>query len=244
MRARLAFALGVNLRPRTLLLDEVLAVGDAAFQRRCIDHLTTFLAEGGSLVLASHSAFQVQLVCSTALHLEAGRTVARGPVLDVLEGYLNASIETSVVEDSSHAPSGFAITGATVTGIEGGPVRTGEPAIATISYRSPERTAVRWGFAVWTADGQICIGGANDDVPVLLEAGDGTLVARLPSVPLRPGTYLVRSGFVDAEHGVPLAVEAWRRTGDRFVVESVRSKQALISRSTGELVALDVDWMR
>lgn len=75
MYLRLAFAVAVHTRPDILLVDEILAVGDASFQKKCLAFIRRFVRDGGTLVLVSHSREQVDSVCSRVVHLKAGKIV-------------------------------------------------------------------------------------------------------------------------------------------------------------------------
>jgi ABC-2 type transport system ATP-binding protein len=87
MQARLAFAVTVCLRPDVLLLDEVLAVGDARFQERCLARIRSYHAEGGTLVLVSHQLEQLERICTRGVWLEDGRLVMDGPLDRVARAY-------------------------------------------------------------------------------------------------------------------------------------------------------------
>ena len=87
MEARLAFSVAVCLQPDTLLLDEVLAVGDQTFRQRCLARLREFHARGGTLLLVSHELDQIQALCTRAVWLEQGRVVLDGPIDAVLARY-------------------------------------------------------------------------------------------------------------------------------------------------------------
>jgi ABC-2 type transport system ATP-binding protein len=80
MAARLGFAVAVHVEPEIVLLDEVLAVGDAGFQEKCLSRMERMKAEGRTLILVTHSLPQAQDFCSRALVLEQGRLVFDGPV--------------------------------------------------------------------------------------------------------------------------------------------------------------------
>ena len=78
MYVRLGFAVAVNVNPEILLVDEVLSVGDEAFQRKCIDRVKTFQAEGRTIVVVTHAADLVRQMCDKAAALEHGVMVAEG----------------------------------------------------------------------------------------------------------------------------------------------------------------------
>lgn len=82
MYVRLAFAIAVHVDPDILLVDEVLAVGDEPFQRKCMDKIREFQAEGRTIVLVSHSAEQVLELCDRAVVLSHGRVVYDGPTVE------------------------------------------------------------------------------------------------------------------------------------------------------------------
>ena len=73
-----------------LLVDEVLAVGDEAFQRKCLAKMEEFQKEGHTIIFVSHSLPTVLKLCERALWLEKGRMRAMGPTADVVEGYLES----------------------------------------------------------------------------------------------------------------------------------------------------------
>src|SRR4051794_23983703 len=78
MYVRLGFAVAVNMEPDVLLVDEVLAVGDEAFQRKCMDRVKQFQREGRTIVFVTHDAERVRQICERAIVLEDGRIVAEG----------------------------------------------------------------------------------------------------------------------------------------------------------------------
>lgn len=87
MQLRLAFAVAAHTRPDVLVIDEALAVGDAAFTRKCIEHIRQFSAAGGTLLFATHDAGMLKSLCRHAILLEHGRVYAEGAPRDVLEVY-------------------------------------------------------------------------------------------------------------------------------------------------------------
>jgi len=89
MQMRLAFAVATHTHPDILLIDEVLAVGDLAFQRKCLDRIGQFKSEGCSIVLVSHDTGLVAELCDEALWLRAGRVAAYGSGEDVVKRYVN-----------------------------------------------------------------------------------------------------------------------------------------------------------
>jgi lipopolysaccharide transport system ATP-binding protein len=87
MKLRLGFAVAAQTRPRILLIDEVLAVGDLAFQRKCLDRISRFRADGCAIVLISHDLSQVESTCDRALWLNDGGVIALGETQAVARRY-------------------------------------------------------------------------------------------------------------------------------------------------------------
>ncbi|MCW5590930.1 MAG: ATP-binding cassette domain-containing protein [Burkholderiales bacterium] len=88
MVVRLGFAVATALDPELLITDEVLAVGDESFQKKCIEWLERYRAAGGTLLLVSHSMYHVQTLCTRALWLHHGRARMQGAAFDVTREYL------------------------------------------------------------------------------------------------------------------------------------------------------------
>jgi lipopolysaccharide transport system ATP-binding protein len=103
MYVRLAFSVAAHLEPEILLVDEVLAVGDAAFQKKCLGKMGE-VAEGGRTVLfVSHNMAAVQRLCIDSIWVEQGRIWRSGPTSEVVASYLRASLEAADSAESSHA---------------------------------------------------------------------------------------------------------------------------------------------
>ena len=91
MYVRLAFSVAAHLEPEILIMDEVLAVGDAAFQQKCLDKMNDIRREGRTIFFVSHDTAAVTRLCRRAIFLERGQVVADGPAQDVVSEYLSAS---------------------------------------------------------------------------------------------------------------------------------------------------------
>lgn len=91
MYMRLAFAVATEIDPDILVLDEILAVGDIAFQQKCFDRLKQFRESGKTILLVTHSLAQVQKFCSRAILLDMGRVIVNGHPDDVVECFTSRS---------------------------------------------------------------------------------------------------------------------------------------------------------
>ena len=87
MMMRLAFSVAINMDPDVLLVDEILAVGDAAFQDKCFHRINHFRNSGKTLLCVSHAAGTVEKLCDHALWLNHGAMVMSGPISEVLDAY-------------------------------------------------------------------------------------------------------------------------------------------------------------
>jgi lipopolysaccharide transport system ATP-binding protein len=95
MYLRLAFAVAAHLEPEILLVDEVLAVGDAAFQKKCLGKMGDVASQGRTVVFVSHNMAAVQQLTQTSLLLHKGRLTSQGPSEDVIKHYLHVSMDRS-----------------------------------------------------------------------------------------------------------------------------------------------------
>ena len=95
MSARLAFSVLVHAHHDVLLIDEILAVGDASFQAKCSAYLRDYTAQGGTLVVVSHSLQAIQDLCVDGLWLHEGKLVQQGPISNIVKNYLNSRIENA-----------------------------------------------------------------------------------------------------------------------------------------------------
>src|SRR5207248_6734902 len=129
MYVRLAFAVASHLEPEILIVDEVLAVGDAQFQQKCLGKMGQVSRSGRTVLFVSHTMTAVKALCTRAVLLERGRAAADGGVDDVVNRYLSAGTDpagTGVIPDDAprHAdvPGEARFRSARVTDLSGEPV--------------------------------------------------------------------------------------------------------------------------
>jgi ABC-2 type transport system ATP-binding protein len=99
MTVRLGFAIAAHVDPEILLIDEVLSVGDASFQRKCAEKIEDFRQQGRTIIFVSHSTGQVEQLCEDALWLERGQIKEIGPAVQVVNNYTGASHDAIVEEN-------------------------------------------------------------------------------------------------------------------------------------------------
>ena len=224
MCVRLGFAVAVAVDPDVLLIDEVLAVGDEAFTRRCLDRLARMRQQGVTMVLVSHDLDLVTSFADRALYLDRGRVVAEGPADGVVARY-----RSDVAGESDHREEGASQVRVLEEGrrwgtgdveIVGVDLRSGDTLLRMLPNGSPCRVCIRYevrqpvedfvfGVAWHRVDGTQ-VSGHNTDldglVPLRL-AIDGEVCCDYDSLQLAPGDYSLDVA-VHARDG--LAYDYWR----------------------------------
>jgi lipopolysaccharide transport system ATP-binding protein len=208
MYMRLGFAVAVHVEPQLLLVDEVLAVGDLNFQRKCLERIYQLRAEGVTVVLVSHDLDTVRKLCSRVLWLEHGRVNALGPTAEVVDAYLTYMLARQQAQEPAADLKRFGSREAEILRVEfcnaaGVPqteFRTGETLVARIHYRAHERI-VRpvFGIAIFTATG-IHLTGPNSafsgfHIPQI--EGEGSVDAAIEHLPLLGGNYVLTASIYD-----------------------------------------------
>jgi lipopolysaccharide transport system ATP-binding protein len=100
MLLRLAFAVAAHLQPEVLLIDEVLAVGDAQFQRKCLGKMEDVTAGGRTVLFVSHNLSAVKELCRTGIVLSHGRLIFQGPVVEAISRYTESTQEANILSVS------------------------------------------------------------------------------------------------------------------------------------------------
>jgi ABC-2 type transport system ATP-binding protein len=206
MYVRLGFSVAINVDPDILLIDEVLAVGDAEFQRKCLEKFDDFRAAGKTIVIVSHALESVRNLSDTAGWLEHGVLRRLGPASDVIDEYLSES-HTERAADGSHGVR-WGTGEARVEKIEvldasGEPVKrvyTGDTVVFRFHYKSDALISKPvWGMALYTLDGVWVTGPSTREVglfPDRLEPGaEGWVDLRVDRLLLLPGTYDVSASM-------------------------------------------------
>jgi lipopolysaccharide transport system ATP-binding protein len=109
MYVRLGFAVAAHLEPEILLIDEVLAVGDARFQKKCLNKMEDVAHGGRTVIFVSHNMAAITRVCGRAILLEEGRVVTQGPAAEIVSSYLTGGLGLSASRqwpDDTQAPGG------------------------------------------------------------------------------------------------------------------------------------------
>ncbi|HEV7742770.1 MAG TPA: polysaccharide ABC transporter ATP-binding protein [Pseudolysinimonas sp.] len=196
MYVRLAFAVAVHVDPDLLLVDEVLAVGDEPFQRKCMDKIAEFQAEGRTIVLVSHSADQVGRLCDRVAVLDGGRMVHDGDPSDglrVLREHYEQARQRRVTGDDREASGPYTIRSVDAHVIEGSGMSPGLEVVCSVDIRKP---AASWGIGL-SIDSNLGMrlfemGTFGQKLPNTVGVHD--VVLRFDDVGLGAGTYLINIG--------------------------------------------------
>jgi ABC-type polysaccharide/polyol phosphate transport system ATPase subunit len=205
MYVRLGFSIAINVDPDILLVDEVLAVGDAAFQRKCEERFTDFRESGRTVVLVSHAMGSMRNLCDRVAWLEAGRLQGVGRTAEVVDKYVDDSLADHVIDpaSTSRIGSGEAVVERVeildAAGVPRTSLRTGDAVVLRQHYEASKRIVNPvFGWSVETIDG-IYLWAYNsrdgDMVPDDIE-GRGYVDLLIPSLPLRPGIYDLTASIV------------------------------------------------
>jgi len=210
MVVRLGFAVITACRPDLLITDEVLAVGDESFQKKCIRWIQTFLEQGGTLLLVSHSMYVVQKLCQKALWVHAGGIEQYGDVFPVTQAYLAWHERRNATEKESQVKARgdgayYRIERLTLAGRdeEDSPMfAMGEDLDVELQIYSPDDRPPVGVVGVVRADGTPVYGVVSDNdnaTPVKLADNQYRFRLRLSNIALLPGSYNLSVHSMDPE---------------------------------------------
>jgi len=205
MTMRLGFAIAAFLDADILLLDEVFAVGDEAFQRKCFGRIFAFKQAGGTIVFVSHDASAVERLCERSVLLEAGRVAFDGPTRDAVARYRRA-----LADDSNPAERGAGlrewgsgeatIVAAGLVGEEGADrlqFLSGEPFGLRVAVVANGVPPPRLQLELRDDAGMLVAGHAVDLRGLGWTGGSGAARFQMPTLPLADGRFHLRLGLTD-----------------------------------------------
>lgn len=193
MYLRLAFAVAAHLEPEILIVDEVLAVGDSAFQSKCLGKMGTVARGGRTVVFVSHQLNQVRRLCDQCVWLHAGVVQKVGSTVDVISGYEASVAAVGPWERSDRAlgnqRAGF--VGWDIVQPRGSPPHmvtgTGAFTVRFVANITRPMRAVHHGILLLSNDNQVLWSAAADRLH--LEPGVREFTYHFPGLPLQPGVY-------------------------------------------------------
>lgn len=242
MKARLAYALAAQLQPDIFLIDEALAVGDHAFQRKCISHMRSYLQAGGALLLVSHNVYQIQSVCQRGILLERGKQLFTGSAVDAVARQFDDRLSAPPPTTQRKKTGPVEIIDIRAQSLNGPNIHTGEAVKISILFESTELLQGGWGFSIWTADGMVCVTGDYDPTERPLEIGTGEFSCVIPKLSLLPGRYLLRGMLMDEHTNQPLALFGWHGRGAALDVKATADAATNAQVHLGQLTKTHVEW--
>ncbi|MCU1359982.1 MAG: putative polysaccharide transporter ATP-binding protein [Ilumatobacteraceae bacterium] len=207
MYVRLAFAVAINVDPRLLIIDEILAVGDVSFQQRCLEKFVEFRNEGRTIVLVTHAMNTVRDMCDRAIWLTHGVITAAGDPAELVEEYTETMLGDGMRRSDGSIRRGSAeIQNTSIevfVGDSATPVkrfRTGDDVRVRLHYRAVKSIPRPvFGIAIESVGGAVVTSPCTRDVGLVPTAvdGEGTVDIQLNSIALLPGTYDFNTSVTD-----------------------------------------------
>jgi lipopolysaccharide transport system ATP-binding protein len=221
MYVRLGFSIAAHLEPDILLLDEVLAVGDAAFQAKCLDRIHDLHQQGRTIVFISHDLGSVERLCDRAILLKRGQIIANGPTRDVIAAYQDVGSgyqpsEPHALADAilSREVQITSVTSHDVQGESAAVFRTGASARIRVSYvtHAPVEDAVFEVYLYSLVDrryGAWCqmTTASRNGQGLKLEPGAGVVEFEVDEMSFLPGMYYVSATIVHREQALGTAID-------------------------------------
>jgi lipopolysaccharide transport system ATP-binding protein len=208
MYVRLAFAVAAHLEPEILLVDEVLAVGDTEFQKKCLGKMDEVARGGRTVLFVSHNLIAIESLCSTAIFLEAGSIKMTGSPVAVVSRYSQLITDARAMCANLRSHRGRTpdctplMTEASIvnTGTEPSIIRMGDNVAISVKFESPTPIRPCCGFTIKTDRGMRIFHISDRFSNHLLSAPpirSGTLTCLLSGLPLMPGHYFIDVGLND-----------------------------------------------
>ena len=198
MYMRLAFAVAAHLHSDILIVDEVLAVGDAEFQKKCLGRMTEFSNSGRTVLFVSHNIGALVQACSTGILLRGGKLALRAPMREVAQAYHATALEKGNVLSARVFSGPLRAVEFTTLDINGTSVESQlvvsplEPVTFVFSGSSRKAVAnLRFAFSLY-CDGMRLL--TLHDEPEALKEGAFKLAVSIPARFLRPGVYSIAAG--------------------------------------------------
>ncbi|HEV7987744.1 MAG TPA: ABC transporter ATP-binding protein [Candidatus Binataceae bacterium] len=209
MHVRLGFSVAAHLEPEILLVDEVLAVGDAAFQKKCLGKMGDVARAGRTIIFVSHNMASIESLCNSCLLISSGRLEARGQPAQIVMRYMASELRghggfRSLVDHSGRRGDSIPIATSIRLRSAGdgqvGVVRMGAPLAVAVDFNAPHPIRPTLGITLKTADGMPLFGVSNrwtNQGADNARAASGTITCTFERLPLMPGTYLLDLFFGD-----------------------------------------------
>ena len=244
MYVRLAFAVAAHLEPEILIVDEVLAVGDAQFQKKCLGKMQD-VARGGerTVLFVSHNMGAVRSLCHTGILLAQGQLVAHGEMEQVIGCYLqnsSSSSEFRVVKNENSYITGCEVR--TPGAMASETFFTSDEIEVAVRYRNERQiNGLRTGFNIAQADGTILLGCTPEDegFSTCTEPGEHEAVGRLAANHLLKGAYKINAAVWN---GIDHTIYNEARDIWSFSMEAARERAYAVDTYRPGVLQVPVAW--
>jgi len=198
MYVRLAFAVAAHLEPEILIVDEVLAVGDGAFQRKCLGKMRDVANGGRTVLFVSHNMGAVRRLCESAIQMEGGRLVSQGAAEEVIAGYYEGLIGVGSTRGGV-SKAGFVAVG--TTDLSGEPISSiddiGGSRIQFVIKPRQNSTYCQVAFTIFNSEDIGLVSSVSPEFAIKDNDGTVRIAINTPSDILRNGTYRIEGAVFD-----------------------------------------------
>ena len=243
MYVRLAFAVAAHLEPEILIVDEVLAVGDAQFQAKCLGKMQDVAQGGRTVLFVSHNMGAVRSLCQKGIMLSQGKVVMEGDAGSVIDLYLQQPQSSGEFKAKTHSDS--YITSCSLTYADGTPASTpfsNQELHLVIHYTNRQAIrGLRVGFSISTSDGAILTVCTPEDEGATTGTSEGNhkAIAIIDKNIFMKGIYLINAALW---HGIEGTIYDDIRGIIRLQVEAARERAYAMEFQRAGIVQLPIHW--
>ena len=247
MYVRLAFSVAAHIEPDILVIDEVLAVGDSNFQKKCLGKMDDVSKQGRTVLFVSHSMPMVSNLCNRGIVLSSGKLMFSGPVSEAVIRYYESNTYTNPAHKLLHSSDNAELLSTRLSGSPTGfEYSIHQPVSISMSYRLKHKLNAKCvpNFHFYSANGELAfISNANDVIH--MPAGDYVANCTIPGGLLNEGVYFVGVALTTYPDSGSYIVEFWDRNALTFnIVDPLdeRSNRYNISGPLPGVVRPRLEW--
>jgi lipopolysaccharide transport system ATP-binding protein len=243
MYVRLAFAVAAHLEPEILIVDEVLAVGDAQFQAKCLGKMQDVSkGDGRTVIFVSHNMAAVRSLCRTGILLERGKVVKQGSMDEVIDLYVKQGPATQDFKANKN-PNSY-VTGCEIRGAQGCAELffTNDVLQVSVRYRNERKiNGLRAGFNITLSDGTILATCTPEDEGYRSgsDAGEHEIVGTLVANQLLKGLHKVDAAVWN---GTDNTIYDFAKGANQFTLEAARERAYTMESTRPGMVQIPVHW--
>ena len=237
MTVRLGFAIAINVDPEILIIDEILAVGDASFQKKCYQKIESFRRDGKTILLVSHGLGDVTTLCNEVLWMEKGHAKAIGRSVDLVSDYLGVSHnvvhKTNETTGERWGSNECVVESIEILGHEGSVtdvVHTGRPMTVRIHYKkTSEVSDVIAGLRISHLHGTqvFATNSRRRATPLGLFGNTGFVDLLIPKIPMLAGTFQISVDLSDSSE--LYTYDHWGQCSTFDVLQDINQDEGMVT---------------